>query len=180
MKLIYSQYFFAANNRNNKNNVFKGENCTAKASSNDLGLEAWKGLSATRVPLTCKAVVKSGFTSYCGNSCSVGFIKMFISPNIWHTSEKLLAVDMRKSILAVACWAILALHRGSWEIQTGEGDTEPVFSEGVLEVLNKRQGPSWKQIWVAKREAKVHSWLLDKRPSSVEQGEMLGLVSTAF
>lgn len=44
-------------------------------------------------------------------------------------------------ILVVANQAILDLHRGSWEIQADEEDTEP-FSEEVLEVLNKRQGPS--------------------------------------
>lgn len=43
-----------------------------------------------------KMIAKSSFTSYCGNLCSVGFVKMFM-PNIWHTIEELLTVDMGKS-----------------------------------------------------------------------------------
>lgn len=44
-----------------------------------------------------------------------------------------------QDFLAVAYRAILDARRGSWEIQADEEDSEPVFSEGVLEVLNKRQ-----------------------------------------
>lgn len=47
----------------------------------------------------------------------------------------------------------------------------------------KEQGSgkrSGKQISVAKRERKSHSWQLDKRLSKMELGKMLGLVSTVL
>lgn len=43
-----------------------------------------------------------------------------------------------------------------------------------------REGASWRQISVAKREGKYHSWLLDKRSLRIKQRKMLGLVSTVF
>lgn len=75
------------------------------------------------------------------------------------------------------------LLRASWEV-SADDDIEPISSEGALEVLSEREQESakrsGKQISVAKRERKTHSWLLDKRLSRIELGKMLGLVSTVF